>query len=516
MPSAGRSQGTHVSHLVVVAALATVCMVAPTAAAQARKTPAPHPLPRLHAVRGASPAIVTRDGRQVLLRGVNVNQLGDYFQQNPGLKPTLPLRRSDFTGIRGLGMNVVRLIVHWSALEPKRGELDTAYVARIRRAVRWAKSRGIYVVLDMHQDAWGKYIASPKSEVCAPGAQHQHGWDGAPQWATITNGTPTCFTGLREVAPAVANAFQSFYDDTNGIQTRLVQTWARLAKAFAADPTVAGYDLLNEPNPGLTYPYSDSQSLAEFYARVIPAIRTAEKSAKGGFSHIAFFEPGAIWSALGTDQPPNPSPITDPNVVFAPHLYGGSLAIASIDDGYNNAESTAAQYGATVWSGEWGWFSSDPKTDEPNIRAYAAQEDAHLWGGAWWDWKQACGDPHMFSDGDDMTPEPVSVSLNRFECPSGRALGIPPTTRRILARPYVRFAPGRLASLKSDPSKRTAAVAGKDASRRGSCRLELWVPGAARPRYRGTHVKRLRVHRARGGWDVTACVHGSYKLAPAG
>jgi endoglycosylceramidase len=120
----------------------------------------------------------------------------------------------------------------------------------------------------------------------------------------------------------------------------------------------------------------------------------------------------------------------------------------------------------------------------------------------------------MFSDGDDETPEPVSVSLNRFECPSGRALGIPGTTRRILARPYVRFAPGRASSLASDPDKRTARVAGKDTSRRGSCRLELWVPGRARPRYRGTNVKGIEARRARGGWKVTACAHGSYKLYP--
>jgi endoglycosylceramidase len=79
--------------------------------------------------------------------------------------------------------------------------------------------------------------------------------------------------------------------------------------------------------------------------------------------------------------------------VFAPHLYGGSLAAVSVDDGYRFAEQAAAQYGTTVWSGEWGWFSADPKDDEPKIRDYVAQEDAHLWGGAWWDWKQACGDP---------------------------------------------------------------------------------------------------------------------------
>src|SRR3954465_6223221 len=101
--------------------LALACLALATAA------PAASALPRLHAVRGSSPAIVTRDGRQVLLRGVNVNQLGDFSPQNPGLRPPLPLKQSAFAGIRGLGMNVVRWIVHGSALEPKRGAFDTAY-----------------------------------------------------------------------------------------------------------------------------------------------------------------------------------------------------------------------------------------------------------------------------------------------------------------------------------------------------------------------------------------------------
>jgi endoglycosylceramidase len=199
--------------------------------------------------------------------------------------------------------------------------------------------------------------------------------------------------------------------------------------------------------------------------------------------------------------------------VFAPHLYGGSLAAVSVDDGYRSAETAAAQYGATVWSGEWGWFSSDPKTDEPQIRDYVGQEDGHLWGGAWWDWKQACGDPHMFTDGDDTTPEPVSVSLNRFKCPSRRPLGIPPTTRRLLARPYVRFAPGRLTSLQSDPDRATARVTGSDPNpRHGSCRLELWVPGGAKPRTKVTKVTRIRARRVRGGWTLSACARGAYML----
>src|SRR3954471_20454702 len=91
-------------------------------------------MPRLQAVRGDSAASVTGDGRQVLLRGVNVNQLGDYWQQRPDIPATLPLTEADFAGIQSLGMDVVRLIVHWSKLEPQRGRFDAAYLAQIRQA----------------------------------------------------------------------------------------------------------------------------------------------------------------------------------------------------------------------------------------------------------------------------------------------------------------------------------------------------------------------------------------------
>src|SRR4051812_17533566 len=235
--------------------------------ADARGRPAR--MPALHAERGSDPAIVTSDGRQVLLRGVNVNQLGDYWQQNPSLPSTIPLTPADFAGIHALGMNVVRLIVHWSKLEPQRGVYDDAYIERIREAVRWARAEGVYVVLDMHQDAWGKYVASPHDETCAPGFTHQQGWDGAPQWATITDGLPTCRFQIREVAPAVGQAWQNFYADRDGIQTELVSTWAHLAQEFAADSTVAGYDLLNEPNPGYGPGAEDATTLGVYYNRAI-------------------------------------------------------------------------------------------------------------------------------------------------------------------------------------------------------------------------------------------------------
>jgi len=497
--------------------LAPVCIASALAACLIPS--AAQALPRLHAVRGDSPANVTSDGRQVLLRGVNVNQLGDYWQQSPALPPTVPLTSDDFAGIHALGMDVVRLLVHWSALEPERGRFDEAYVDRIRQAVTWAREQGIYVVLDMHQDAWGKYIASPKTEQCAPGFSHQQGWDGAPQWATLTDGLPTCRFQIREIAPAVGQAWQSFYLDRDGIQSELVRTWARLAREFASDPAVAGYDLLNEPNPGYGPGAEDATTLGLYYRRAIDAIRAAESSARRGFHHIVFFEPGAIWSAAGVDATPPPPLVDDPNTVFSPHLYAGSITAVpgvSVENGFTLADDAARQYGTTVWSGEWGWFG-DPKSDEPQIARYAKQEDAHLWGGAWWDWKQACGDPHNFSDGDATQPGSVSPSLNRFACPQQQLLGIPQTTRRILARPYVRFAPGRITALDSDPATETATVAGSAPERRGSCAVELWVPdtGAGAPRYAGTNVKDIRTGSTAGGFVVRGCASGDWSLRPA-
>ncbi|MGH7899843.1 MAG: glycoside hydrolase family 5 protein, partial [Candidatus Binatia bacterium] len=309
------------------------------------------PLRPLHVSHQGRPRIADDLGRQVLLRGVNTNQLGDYYQDHPSIPATVPLTAGDFERIAGLGMNVVRLLVHWSKLEPARGVIDAAYLAAIHQAVDWAAANEIYVVLDMHQDAWGKFIATPPGETCLPGFQPAIGWDGAPDWATLTDGLPTCRVQLRELSPAVAQAFESFWIDRDGIQSELVRVWAALAREFADDPTVAGYDLLNEPHPGWTLGVTELTSFGVFYHRVLAAIRTAEAEAGGGFSHIAFFEPMNYWSSVSFGISPPPFTL-DRNIVFAPHLYAGSITadralgldLIPISFGFEEAEREAARY----------------------------------------------------------------------------------------------------------------------------------------------------------------------------
>jgi endoglycosylceramidase len=460
-------------------------------------------LPRLTVERGDDAAIVDEAGRQVLLRGLNVNQLGDYYQADPALPTTMPLTERDFEEIAALGFNVVRLVMNWSAFQPERGAFDEGYVARVREAVRWAARHDLYVVLDMHQDAWGKHIATPPGYACEPGFGPAVGWDGAPLWATYTDGLTTCRANdTRELSAAVAQAFESFYADREGIQSELVATWGKVAAAFADEPNVAGYDLINEPHPGFRVGINQAGPLGQFYARAIEAIRANERG-----SRIVFFEPSVLWSGFGRDTTPPPGFTADEHIVFAPHLYSESISVdqgaTSIEQGFDNAERVAASYGAPLWSGEWGWFG-EPEASRERLERYIAQEDARRLGGAWWVWKQACGDPHV------VGYPGASGSLNPSECPSGRPLGLVTGYTDLLRRAYPRFAPGRLTALESD--WKTGAWSLRGRAREGSCRLEVWVPDRE-PDLAAEGVSGLRVERRPGGWLATGCARGDYALS---
>lgn len=518
--AATRSQGAHrvrwTHHSRVGAVLGAILALALFASPASA-------LPRLGTERGDEARIIDSRGREVLLRGVNVNQLGDYFQEDPALEPAFPLRRRDFARIDRLGFNVIRLVVSWSALEPEPGAFDRRYVRRIRRAVRRARRRGIYVVLDMHQDAWGKYVATPEGESCPPGLGPAVGWDGAPDWATITDGATTCRAAdTRELSFAVSRAFDNFYADRAGIQGRLVATWARLAEEFAANPAIAGYDLINEPHPGTTPGPTQTALLGEYYSRAVEAIRAAEARRQGGFPHIVFFEPSVIWSGFSGDGLPTGRFTADENIVFAPHLYSESITVpqrlgieaVSIEEGFDLAEQAADSYGVPLWSGEWGFFAEDPASDIDRYSRYAAAEDEHLVGGAVWVWRETCGDPHNFS-APGAEPYPWVGNVNRYACPENRARRLVRARIRVLSRSYPRAAPGWLTELRSDPASGRFELSGYDPRRAGGCGLRVWVPGARgtrRLRVRGKSVRRIAARRLPGGWLVRGCAHGAYEL----
>ena len=492
----------------------------PTTTAVATTTTAPVPaleLPRLRAAQGEDggrPRFVDADGREVLLRGVNLNFLGDYFQAHPDLPQVVPLQDADWDHMASLGFSVVRLIVSWSFLEPTRGTLDDVYVAKVKAAVAQAKAHGIYVVLDMHQDAWGKYIATPKGTTCPAGQEDNSGWDGAPEWATLTDGKSTCRApGNRESAPAVQASFNNFYANKDGIQDAFVATWAKLAAAFADDPTIAGYDLLNEPNMSQDGKIVGPQYFA-LLQHLITAIRAGEAKA-GGFDHIIFFEPIVVFPLPNTTPPAGFS--DDPNLAFAPHNYWEAITsgIFTIEQGIDVDGSAAKAWNVPYWIGEYGWWGTEPET-VAKLKRYAAAEDKAFASGAWWQWKQACGDPHGLSHATAEPPTEV-VQLNTLSCPGDKDEGFTPASAAMVSRAYPRAAPGTLTELTSDYDARTMHLAGRVDGAKTDARLQVWVPKTeahpAAPKVTGQGIDDVQVQAVAGGWQVSATVGCAYELA---
>lgn len=461
----------------------------------------------LHAVRGSNPGIYDEQGRQVLLRGVNYNSIGDYYQDNPAYPPTIPPQASDFPRMASLGLNVVRLLVHWSKLEPQPGIYDENYIALIRGQIEQAAAQGLYVVVDMHQDAWGKYVATREAgDSCIPPLEAAIGWDGAPQWATLTDGLTTCRLAQRELSPAVQTAFTNFYLDAQGIQTHFVATWQHLVQAVAPYRNVAGYDLLNEPNPGLLVGANNITTLSALYTRLVGAIRDAESALPGQPRHIVLFEPDAEWSTLGITLPTLPTFTADTNLVFAPHLYCGAGNITPTANCFQFAQGIAALYATTFWIGEWGYYGA-PDTIGADVYAFAAQEDQALVGSAMWQWRQACGDPHTIgTPGGKPAAQVTQLVLNG--CPGDVDLGYVQANMRAVSRTYPRAAPGRLTQLSADPDTGAASLGGE-----GSGTLELWVPARiGTPLLSGSGIGAPRVEAVSGGYRVQVPVNGAWTL----
>jgi endoglycosylceramidase len=371
----------------------------------------------------ALPQIVDSGGREVLLKGVNADGLVDYFR--PDLKTPYPsdpasyadgacppddatvegvdICQYDFTQLAPLGYDAIRLNVSWSLLEPTPGTIDQGYLDRIAQVVAWAKSAGTYVIIDMHQDAWSKYVYTAPGAACVAPLQAIRGFDGAPLWASA-HLTPACaLNGVRELDPAVAEDFQKLYDDAQapdgvGLQEHYANAILALARRFNSEPAVAGYEIINEPSPGFNaLPGGvDATELFPFYGKVVNHV----VSNVPGFHQLFFIEPNAERDL--TDQSAIVTPWSAyssyPNVVYAPHIYTGVFTldqtVASTrffpsDGGYKSAISDAHALGLPLWIGE---FGNSPSDDNTILRASYELQDRYGLGGTLWLWKENAND----------------------------------------------------------------------------------------------------------------------------
>ncbi|MBS1848411.1 MAG: cellulase family glycosylhydrolase [Actinobacteria bacterium] len=463
-------------------ALVLVAVALPTAGSGALDPPS-NPLQLRPLQTSADHQIVDDTGRQVLLRGANVNSLGRYWQGVPTLPTTLPVTATDWNTMAAHGFSVIRLIMSWSRIEPTRGVIDQSYLDQVQSYVSAAAAHGIYAVLDMHQDAWTDTISTTDPTTCPPGTTPAKGWDGAPAWATITDGLSTCLTGSdRNSSPAVTAAWNHFYDNTDGIRDALADAWGAVAARFAGQPAVAGYDLLNEPE--VSRAATELTPLYEaFIASAVRAIRGAEHAQGANFDHIIFVEPGIPAADMSRGiMIPQPAQIGlgTANIVAAPHNYAESIIdFLTIEQMSNLFDSFASQMGVPVWVGEYGFWDTSPAT-LAKIRRYAANEDAKAQGGAWWQWRQSCGDPHSVQwQGDTVvSPAVTQTHLNLMGCPANTDLGPNNAFLDVLGRAYPRATPGRITTLQSDPDTGVFTLTAAAGNTGSGQTLVVWTPTA--------------------------------------
>ncbi len=476
----------------LVAVVALTCLLGTGLAVTTGRARAAQGAPTaLPAALAASPLhsdgarIVDAQGRQVLLRGANVNSLGEYWQGLPSVTPTIPVTDADWEEMAAHGFSVVRLLITWSRVEPTQGAIDSGYLDLVDDTIRAAAAHGISTVLDMHQDAYTATISTTDPSACPPGTAPAKGWDGAPAWAVRTGGASTCLVGSdRNSSPAVTNAWNAFYDDVDGIRTAFSAMWGAVAARFAGRPEVVGYDLLNEPE--VSRPSSELAPLYnDLLGDTVRAIRAAEASAP--FEHLIFVEP-----AIPAGDPGRGIVIPDPaaagvattNIVAAPHNYAESITPGiSIETMAGAYASVAEGLHVPVWIGEYGFWDTSADT-LAKVRRYAADEDARAWGGAWWQWRQSCGDPHSVRwDGNSVVDGgPESVHLNTLGCPGNVDLGPTLPFLQVLGRGYPRATPGRIDTLTSNPDTGLLQLTATVDSAGGQ--LVVWTPTTADPQHR--------------------------------
>lgn len=145
------------------------------------------------------------------------------------------ITRDDIFLIRAVGFNFVRLPMHYGLLmQDGRPDPDAEGFARIDQLVRWCKDAGLYLILDLH---------------AAPGGQAGGNHD--------DSSYPLLYYVPRH-------------------QRATIALWQTIAARYRGEPTILGYDLLNEP----IAPFHDTgllnDRLEPLYRRIVAAIRAED------------------------------------------------------------------------------------------------------------------------------------------------------------------------------------------------------------------------------------------------
>jgi endoglycosylceramidase len=306
-------------------------------------------------------------GRVVILRGVNLAgnskvppflplpKFGDPDATPAGYQKTVATAYSftehtdisELDSLPEIGVNVIRLVFNWEAFEPIEGERNPFYLDMVQRIAEGAWKRGIFTIIDFHQDLFSRFLAGG----CG---------DGFPRWAmpsdinavNPTNGESCRFWQTNGVLNPNADrkqAFVAFYANRDGLKDKYLSMIEAVTTRFTHQDGILGYDLINEPYSG-----SQEADLRAFYPAVASSINHMDSTA------IMFVEPAAS-SSLGNQTNLKVAPVTTGNVVYAPHFYDPKIIFPGVYMGASKSKSafsymlsTANNWRVPLFVGEYG------------------------------------------------------------------------------------------------------------------------------------------------------------------
>lgn len=324
--------------------------------------------------------ITDSQGRDLFLRGVDVSGA----EYTPTESP-LPYGPADFQAMRAAGVTVVRLPIAWAMVEPTRGHYDQTAIDRAVQIVDWAGAAGLRVVLDMHQYIWTGCF----------------GGNGMPAWA-VPNCPRTPPTNVAQQEADVLIAENAFWKSPD-LQADFARAWVRVARAVAQPSFLLGYDILNEPGPGLIpNEIFEEDYLAPFYRMVGSQLRSVDPGS------LLFVEPSILNGLVnGTSQ--FLLPIGLPRLVYEPHQYGAVSFNADATVGVADLAGpdqfipdlildfmVARRIGAAIWLGEWGAINPAVSARPTEyVKDDLTEQDAFMMGSAYWSYDSSLSGPNV-------------------------------------------------------------------------------------------------------------------------
>jgi endoglycosylceramidase len=385
-------------------------------------------------------------GRTVFLHGVNAGGRSKFapyvpFDFLPGqFSSTL---ESYMARAESWGINAMRVPFTWAALEPQEGQNDEAWLAMYADLLASAWAHGIYTIIDFHQDIYSEVYCG----------------DGFPGWTVLNPPAPhhDCpgWSARYISDPNVVAAFDRFWSNSTGVQTKYLAAWDRMIARFADTPGVLGFEPINEPAAGSESEATfENTTLTNFHREVASHMRAQAPNS------LIFVDPAGVNGTTVKTHLGNPGVA---GVVFAPHYYPIFFpSPAGVVSGLRQWADVGSAWNVPVWVGEFGGSNTDPHGADNVAAVFAAVDQLGLAGAVDWEYSVSA---------EQWNAESASVvAADGTEYPVAQAL----------IRPFVRAVAGSIVTQTWDAASKTFTLSYTPASAATDV-TEVRLPSRAYP-----------------------------------